>query len=115
MSREQVLDAINDLFGRSKTPVPNGNEKKPISIHMFNNRLCKPEDYAITPEMLEAIVLATGSLAPFEALMGRTQCRVIRQNDNDALMLGKVDGLHRQISKLKRELARRVSEKVPGS
>ena len=59
MSREQVVDAINDYFGWPKADPGKG---KHLSIHMINHYLSKPVEYPIPAFYLYAIQHITKSL-----------------------------------------------------
>jgi len=98
MSREQVVDAINDYFGWS------GDEAKTLSIHMFNHYLSKPVEYPIPSFYLFAIQGITESLEPSRVLAEAEDARVISKDEVRAWALGKLDETIIEMQKLKKEL-----------
>ena len=63
LSREAVVDAVNDYFGW-----PRDDKRKGLSIHIFNHYLSKPVEYPIPAVYLPAIQRITGSLEPVGVL-----------------------------------------------
>ena len=96
MSREQVVDAINEYFGREKG--------KKLSIHMFNHYLSKPTEYPIPTFYIYAIQQVTGSLEPTRALAEAMDARVITGAEVRQMALGKLDETISEMQRLKREL-----------
>lgn len=98
MSRESVLDGINAFFGWKP------ENKKRLSIHMFNHYLSKPCEYDIPAAMLFAVLRVTGSLEPVRTLVEAEGGRVITGDEVRKLALGKIDDAIIEMQKLKREI-----------
>lgn len=101
MSRDQVVDGINEYFGRTED---NENSKKPLSIHMLNNYLSKPVEYPIPTYYIYAIQYVTGSLEPAQALIEGMDARVISGAEIRQMALGKLDETILEMQQLKKEL-----------
>jgi len=101
LSREQMVDAINDYFGWSKEDTKRG---KHLSIHMFNHYLSKPSDYPIPTYYIYAIQRITGSLEPIRALAEAEGARVISGDEVRQMALGKLDEMILEMQRLKKEL-----------
>lgn len=97
MSREQVVDAINQYFGKCEAG-------KTLSIHMFNHYLSKPAEYPIPTFYIFAIQHVTGSLEPARALAEAMDARVISGAEVRQMALGKLDETISEMQRLKREL-----------
>ena len=101
MSREQVVDAINDYFGWPRADAGKG---KHLSIHMFNHYLSKPVEYPIPAFYLYAIQHITKSLAPTRSLAEAEDARVISGDEVRQMAVGKLDETILEMQRLKREL-----------
>lgn len=103
MSREQVLDRINEALGLS------GDEagERELSIHMFNNYLSKPVAYPMPAYLLMAIAIATGSLEPLQAIAEPACARVVSTEEVRLMNLGKIETLHSELLQLRREIKRK--------
>jgi len=101
LSREQMVDAINDYFGWPKEDTKRG---KHLSIHMFNHYLSKPSEYPIPTYYIYAIQRITGSLEPVKALAEAEGARVISGDEVRQMALGKLDEMILEMQKLKKEL-----------
>lgn len=101
MSREQVVDAINDYFGWPRGDTEKG---KHLSIHMFNHYLSKPVEYPIPAFYLYAIQHITKSLEPTRSLAEAEEARVISGDEVRQMAVGKLDETILEMQKLKREL-----------
>jgi hypothetical protein len=102
MSREQVLDRANALFGRcGKAP---DESKRPVSIHVFNNYLSKPTETRLPLWLLFATCAVTHDVGPLEHLIGKLGGVVITEDEQTELLLGKLDRNIRAGMKLKRDL-----------
>ena len=97
LSREQVVDGINDFFGW-----PKNDKRKSLTIHQFNAYLCKPVEYPIPAPYLHAICRVTGSLEPISALADMESARVIAGEELQALALGKIDNAVADLQRLKK-------------
>lgn len=97
LSREQVVDEINRYFGWS-------DEKKSLSIHMFNHYLSKPVRYPIPTFYIYAIQHITKSLEPTRALAEAEDAKVISGDEVRQMAMGKLDETILQMQRLKREL-----------
>jgi hypothetical protein len=93
MSREQIVDAINNYFSERR-----------LSIHMFNNYLSKPCKYPLPSYYLYAIQYVTGSLEPVQALAEPMDARVISGAEIRHMALGKLDETILEMQRLKKEL-----------
>jgi len=101
MSRDEVVDAINDLFGWPREPHKKG---KSLSIHMFNHYLSKPAQYPIPAFILWAVQHVTKSLTPTRAFAESEDARVISGDEVRQMALGKLDETILEMQRLKREL-----------
>jgi len=95
LSREQVVDGINEYFG---------DTKKPLSIHIFNHFLSKPDKYPIHAAYLFAIQHITGSLEPIRVIAGAEDAQVISGTEVRQMALGKLEETIVEMQKLKKEL-----------
>jgi len=101
MSREEVVDAINNLFG---WPREHRKKGRHLSIHMFNHYLSKPVQYPIPAFILWAMQHVTKSLAPTVAFAEPEDARVISGDEVRQMTLGKLDETILEMQRLKREL-----------
>lgn len=101
MSREQVVDAINEYFGRS---ADNDDGRNPLSIHMLNNYLSKPVEYPIPTYYVYAIQVVTDSFEPTRVLVEPMDGKVISGSEVRQMALGKLDETITEMQRLKREL-----------
>ena len=109
MSREQVVDAINDYFAWKKPSVTEktGNEygkQRYLSIHMFNHFLSKPAEYPIYAFYIFAIQRVTDSLELAQCFAEAEGARVISGDEVRQMTLGKVDETILEMQRLKKEL-----------
>ena len=87
MSREQMVDAINDYFGwTSKT-----TKGRKITIHMFNHYLSKPVEYPIPAALIFAIQHIARSLEIAGTFAEAEGGRVITRAEIRELSIGKLD------------------------
>jgi hypothetical protein len=98
MSRDQLVDAINDYFGWP------AETKKALSIHMLNHYLSKPVEYPIPAAMIFAIQHCTRSLDLSGAFAEAEGGRVITRDEIRELAIGKLDDSILEMQRLKREL-----------
>jgi len=106
MSREQVVDAINEYFGRSEDNASKDppTSRKPLTIHMFNNYLSKPVDYPLPSYYLYAIHRVTGSLLPAAAIVSVEGAKVVTGLEIRQLTLGKLEDSISEMQRLRKEL-----------
>jgi len=97
MSREQMVDAINDYFGFE-------NSAKKISIHMLNHYLSKPAEYPMPAFYLFAVQRITESLEPARCLAEAEEAKVISKGEVRQWALGKLDETIVEMQRLKKEL-----------
>ncbi|MDZ4185771.1 MAG: hypothetical protein U1D97_12420 [Desulfuromonadales bacterium] len=106
MSREQLVDAINEYFGRSeegaKAEPPTC--RPPLSIHMLNNYLSKPCEYPIPAYFLFALHAITGIIEPGATIISAAGGQVISAEEIKLLQLGKLEQTLNEIHKLRREM-----------
>ena len=101
MSREQMVDAINDYFG---WPHASQVEGKHLSLHMFNHYLSKPAEYRLPAYYLFAIQRITESLEPAQCLAEAEDAKVISKGEVRQWALGKLDETIVEMQRLKKEL-----------
>lgn len=101
LSREQMVDAVNDYFGWPKGEAPKG---KNLSIHMFNHYLSKPARYPMPAYLIFAIQRITNSLEPTKTLAETEDAKVISGDEVRQMALGKLDDTIIEMQRLKREL-----------
>lgn len=98
MSREQLVDAVNDYFGWTE------NGKKKLTIHMLNHHLSKPVEYPMPAALIFAIQNRTRSLDIAGAFAEAEGGRVITRDEIRELAIGKLDDTILEMQRLKREL-----------
>lgn len=105
MSRAQVLDKVNAMFGW----VDNMEDeaKRPTTIKQFDNYLSKPE-VLITTWLVYGICAATQDLRPIEHLVGKLGGAVIGPEERMEVVLGKLDRNIRACQRLKREVLQQM-------
>ncbi|HUU40435.1 MAG TPA: hypothetical protein VMW42_05810, partial [Desulfatiglandales bacterium] len=103
LSREQVVDAINEYFGWS-TEAIGKNARKPLSIHIFNHYLSKPTQYPIPSFYIYAIQHVTGSLEPCISFTAAEDAKVISGDEVRQMTIGKLDETILEMQRLKKEL-----------
>ncbi|MCF8112795.1 MAG: hypothetical protein K9K21_02960 [Desulfotignum sp.] len=106
LSREQVVDAINQYFGRNpEDAVKNdGTCRNPLTIHMFNKYLSKPAECPIPAYYLFAIHHVTKSLEPARVLVDAEDARIATGSEIRQLALGKLEEHIVEINRLKKEI-----------
>lgn len=96
MSREQLVDAINEYFGSPEN-------SKQLSIHMFNHYLSKPTEYPLPAVYIFAIQHIAGSLETISRLAQAEDARVISGEEVRKLAIGKLDDAISEMQRLKKE------------
>lgn len=110
LSREQVVDEINDFFGW-----PKHDGRKAFTIHMLNNHLCKPTEYPIPIPLIHAVHRVTGSLEPLTAMAEMEGARIITGDEVRKLALGKIDDAIIELQRLKRSFRTNQGRPQPGT
>ncbi len=93
MSREQLVDAVNEFLGSNK-----------LSIHMLNHYLSKPVEYPIPAFYLFAFQRVAESLDVCGMYAEAEGARVISGDEVRQMTLGKIDENILELQRLKREL-----------
>ena len=110
LSREQVVDGINEFFGWPTADQVAGlkkssrNKTKHLSIHMFNHYLSKPVEYPMPSFYIYAIQHVTGSLEPTRSFAEPMGAKTISGEEVRQMALGKLDQTISEMQKLKRQL-----------
>jgi len=109
MSRDQVVDKINDYFGRTVKGSANEPQscRKPLSLHMLNNYLSKPTEYPIPAYYLYPIHHITRSLEPAATIVAAQGARIATGIELRQMTLGKLEENIKEMKKLKRDLGKR--------
>lgn len=83
LSREQMVDAINDYFGwgNGNSKLETGNSGKQLSIYMLNHYLSKPAEYPMPAFLLFAVQRITESLEPARCLAEAEEAKVISKGE----------------------------------
>lgn len=97
MSKEHVVDAVNDYFGW-----PRNDGRKSLSIHMLNNYLCKPTEYTIPTPIIHAVQRICKSLEPIMAMAEIEDGRFITREELNTFTLGKIESLLTEVQNLKK-------------
>ncbi len=98
LSREQVVDAVNEFFLWPK----DGDGRERLTIHMLNNYLCRPDSYNMPIPYLHAIQRVTGSLEPLITLAELEGALVVSGDEIRKLSLGKSDDAIMELQRLKK-------------
>ena len=95
LSREQVVDLVNEYFGDRK-----------LSIHMLNHHLSKPSQYPLPAHLIFALQDVTGSLEIIRALAAAAGAQVVSREEVRLMNLGKLEQMITEMQRLKREIKR---------
>ncbi len=108
-SRDQLVDEINRFFGRCEEGVAAEPPtcRNPMTIHMLNNYLSKPNDYPIPAYLIVAIQSITGLMYPAETIVGYEGAKVATGAELRQMTLGKLEESISEMRRLKRELGKR--------
>jgi hypothetical protein len=98
LSREQMVDGINDYFGWD------ASSTKRLTIHMFNHYLSKPVQYPIPSYYIFAVQRVTESLDMCKVFADAERAKVINGEEVRQMALGKIDENILELQRLKREL-----------
>jgi len=109
LSRDQVVDRINEYFGWEKNRDQKSADrdqktKGELSIHMFNHYMSKPSEYPLPSYLIFAIQSVTGSLIPCKCLASAENAKVISNDEVKHYTIGKIDDNILELQKLKKEL-----------
>ncbi|HSW39213.1 MAG TPA: hypothetical protein VLL97_06950 [Acidobacteriota bacterium] len=99
LSREKVVDLINDYFHW-----PKNDQRKGLSYHMFNHHLSKPVQYPMSAALVMGVQHVTKSLKPAGVMVEAEGGKVINEEEVRELNLGKVDHMVHELQRMKREL-----------
>lgn len=106
LSRDQVVDLINEYFGRTKEEAKKDEPlcRNPLTINMFNNYLSKPAECPIPAYYLFAIHHVTESLEPARVFVEAEDAKIATGGEIRQMALGKLEEHIVEIKKLKKEL-----------
>lgn len=106
LSREQVVDLVNEYFGRTAEEAKSDNPtcRNPLSIHMLNNYLSKPAETPIPAYYLFAFHHVTRSLEPARVMVEAEGARVATGGEIRQMALGKLEEHLIEVNKIKKEL-----------
>ena len=106
LSRDQVVDLINEYFGRTKEGADSEDPlcRNPLTINMFNNYLSKPAECPIPAYYLFAIHNVTGSLEPARVFVEAEDAKIATGGEIRQMALGKLEDHLTEIKKLKKEI-----------
>lgn len=106
MSREQLVDGINEYFGRTDEGAEADPPtcRKPLTIHMMNNYLSKPTEYPLPAYYLYAIHSVTGILEPAATIVSAEGAQVTTAEDLRLLHLGRLEETLDEMRRLRRDL-----------
>jgi len=110
MSREEIVDKINELYGWISVEdlEKQGGKKKKgqkhLSYPMINHHLSKPAEYPLPGYLLYAIQRVTGTLQLANTFAEDMGGGTISKKEKTDLALGKLELSISEMQKLKREL-----------
>lgn len=106
LSRDQVVDGINEYFGRTHEDAAKdqGICRNPLTIHMLNNYLSKPAECPIPAYYLFAIHHVTDSLEPARVFVEAEGAKIATGAEIRQMALGKLEEHIVEINKLKKEI-----------
>jgi len=106
LSRDQVVDGINDYFGRNHEDAAKeeGICRNPLTIHMLNNYLSKPAECPMPGYYLFAIHHITDSLEPAKVFVEAEGAKIATGGEIRQMAIGKLEEHLIEIKKLKKEL-----------
>jgi len=99
MSRDHLVDAINDFFGFDGT-----DGRKSLTIHMLNNHLSRPAEYPLPLPYVHAINRIFQSTELIDAMAVIEGARAIGRDEIKMLALGKIDNALAELQRLKKTL-----------
>jgi hypothetical protein len=109
MSREEVVDRINEYFGR-----PTGEDDKsdrrghgPLTINMLNNYFSDSKlESPLPTRVVRGICVVTGNSGPAEVFLSGLGFKVIDAGEQTDLLLGKLESESRELAKIRRDLVK---------
>lgn len=106
LSREQVVDEVNEYFGRSEAGAKENPPacRNPLTIHMLNNYIGKPDKYPIQAYLVAALQHVCRELSVTQAMVDPEGGKVVTAEESRLLTLGKLENSISEMQKLKREL-----------
>lgn len=106
LSRAQVVDKINDYFGRSKAGAHADDPtcRNPLTIHRFNNYLSKPHSNPIPAYYLFPIHHITRDLEPIRVIAEPEGAQIATSEDIRHIILGKLEDHMVELRKMKKQL-----------
>ena len=123
LSRPQLVDAINEYFGRTlegaveQPPEEEDGEpippvcRRPLTIYMLNNYLSKPADYPIPAYYLFAIHHITKSLEPAEEFVKAEGGKVATGVEIRQMQIGKLQANMEEGKMIMKELKKHIMVK----
>ena len=108
ISREQMVDAVNEYFGwrqpSSRISMEPNGKRRFLSIHMLNHYLSKPVEYPLPAFFIFAIQRITESLELARMFAEAEEAKVISKSEVRQWALGKLDETILEMQRLKKEL-----------
>lgn len=106
ITREEMVHRINDFFGRTEERAEKDPPacRKPLTIHMWNNYLSKPQEYPLPSYYLVAVHSVTGLLHPVQAIVAHEGAEVVTGAEIRHLTLGKLESNISEMQRLRRKL-----------
>ena len=98
LSRDQVVDAVNEFFRWPK----DGDGRERLTVNMLNNYLCRPDSYNMPIPYMHAIQRVTGSLEPIITLAEMEGAQIVTGDEIRKLSLGKIDDAIMELQRLKK-------------
>jgi len=110
LSREQLVDAINEYFGRTVEGADADPPtcRKPLTINQLNHYLSKPVDYPFPSYYLYAVHAVTGIIEPAATIIAAAGGQVATEEEVRLLQLGKLEQTLDELRKLRSELKGRA-------
>lgn len=109
ISRDQLVDGINDYFGRTDESSKGANptSRKPLSTAMMNHYLSKPVEYPLPAYMLLAVCAVLETLAPLETFVEPFGGRIATGIELQQMELGKLEQTLAEMQQIKRQMKKR--------
>lgn len=102
LSREQLLDRMNQFLGRTEEGHTERLCKKPLTLNMLNNYLSKPSEYPIPAAFLFAFQSIFGTHRVSNMIVSASGAQVISGEDLRRLALIKVRELRESAARLEK-------------
>lgn len=106
LSRDQIVDRLNEYLGRTEDGAKSDPPecRKPLTIHMLNNYICKPDKYPAQAYLVAALQHVCGELAVTQVMVDLDGGKVVNAEESKLLALGKLENHITEMQKLRREL-----------